>query len=424
MITIRASNEYPTTGDIVVYVVTVSNLDWREAHNVSANVTLPFGLIFDHYYLASGSYNPGNGTWTIGNMSYRNSTSLFLFCRVNNPGNTSFWVNVTGDDYDFHLWNNNDTVNITAGVGLDLNITITVDNNTPFTGDNITFTVTVENIGLTNAENVNVDINIPNGFINPRSNDLNFTGGSYYIGTLNSGDIRTFNFTVTILTKNNSTFTVSVGASKWDYNMSNNVANVTISPIGASDLIVTITSNNSHITIGENITYTIKVLNNGTVDVNNVIVFNNLPFSLTYSTSTPLYLPSSNMWIITNLSAGATETLNITINHTSSGIFNYTVNITGDTYELNPFNNLDNITIIVDEFSDLITYFEVSNLTVLDGGLLNLTITVYNNGSFNLFDVRVFTNLPCTNIYNDSGIFDTVGGIWNVGNLQALKTAP
>ena len=421
MITIKVSDEYPTTGDIIVYVVTVTNLDWRTAHNVAANVTIPTDLIFDHYYLASGTYNPGNGTWTIGNMSYRNSTSLFLFVRVNSPGNTSFWVNVTGDDYDFHIWNNNDTVNITAGVGLDLNITIAVDNSTPYTGDNITFLVSVENIGLTSADNVNVDINIPNGFINPRSDDLNFTGASYYVGTLNSGATKTFNFTVTVLTKNNSTFTVGVGASKWDYNVSNNVANVTISPVGASDLIVTITSNVSHIRVGENITYTVKVLNNGTVDVDNVVVFNNLPSSIVYSASTPFYIPGSGMWIITNLSAGASETLNITITHTSAGVFNYTANCTGDIIDTNPSNNLDNITIIVDEYTDLVTFFTVDNLTVIDGGLLNFTITVFNNGSFNLSDVKVRTNLPCTNIYNSTGIFDTSLGVWNVGNLSSFE---
>ena len=421
MITIKSNTVSTTVGDIVVYVITVTNLDWREAHNVTVNVTIPSNLIFDHMYLASGNYNPGNGTWTIGNLSYRNSTSLFLFTRAVSPGPTEFWVNVTGDDYDFHIWNNNDTVNITASVGLDLNITITVDNSTPFTGDNITFTVTVENIGLTTAENVNVNINIPDGFINPRSNDLNFTGGSYYVGSLSSGQTKTFKFTVTVLTKDNSTFTVNLDASKWDYNASNNVANLTVSPIGASDLIVTITSNNSHITVGENITYMITVFNNGTVDVDNVVVFNNLPFSLAYSTSTPLYLPSSNMWIITNLSAGASETLNITINHTSSGIFNYTVNITGDIYEINPTNNVNNITTTVDEYTDLITYFTVDNNTILDGGLLNFIITVYNNGSFNLTNVKVFTNLPSTNIYNDSGIFDTVGGIWIVGNLSSFE---
>ena len=421
MITIKSSTLSATTGDIVVYVITVTNLDWRTAHNVTANVTIPPGLSFDHMYLASGNYNPLNGTWTIGNMSYRNSTSLFLFTRATSPGPVEFWVNVTGDDYDFHTWNNNNTVNVTIGPGLDLNITITVDNSTPFTGDNITFTVMVENIGLVNADNVNVDINIPIGFINPRSTDLNFTMGSYYIGNLNSGQVKVFNFTVTVLTKENSTFNVGVGASKWDYNMSNNVANVTVSPIGASDLIVTITSNNSHINIGENVTYTITILNNGTVDVDNIIVFNNLPFSITYATSTPLYLPSSGMWLITNLSAGASETLNITINHTSSGIFNYTVNITGDIIDTNPTNNLDNITITVDEYTDLITYFTVNNNTIIDEGLLNFTITVYNNGSFKLSNVKVYTNLPDTGIYNASGIFDTVNGIWNIGNLTSFE---
>ena len=421
MITIKSSTLSATTGDIVVYVITVTNLDWRTAHNVTANVTIPSSLGFDHMYLSSGNYNPLNGTWTIGNMSYRNSTSLFLFTRSLAPGEVEFWVNVTGDDYDFHTWNNNDTANITVGPGLDLNITITIDNSTPFTGDNITFTVMVENIGLVNADNVNVDINIPNGFINPFSSDLNFTGGSYYIGSLSSGQVKIFNFTVTVLTKNNGTFSASVSTSKWDYNMSNNVANVTVSPISASDLIVTITSNNSHINIGENVTYTITILNNGTVDVDNVIVFNNLPFSITYATSTPLYLPSLGMWVITNLSAGASETLNITINHTSSGIFNYTANITGDIIDTNPTNNLDNITITVDEYTDLVTYFTVNNNTIIDEGLLNFTITVYNNGSFNLTNVKVSTNLPSTGIYNASGIFDTVNGIWDIGNLTSFE---
>ena len=419
MITIKVSNDHPVTGDIVVYVVTVSNLDWRMAHNVTANVTLHGNLTFDHYYLASGYYNPFNGTWTIGNLSFRNSTSLFLFARVNSPGVTDFWVNVTGDDYDFHLENNNDTAVINTTLGLDLNITISTVNNTPYTGDNVTFTVTVENIGLLNATGVNVDINIPLGFINPISSDLNFTGSSWYIGDLNIGEIKILNFTVMPVSTNNLTILTSVGASRYDFNSSNNFANITVSPVVAGDLEINITSNNSHPMVGENVTYTITVLNKGIINVDNVIVFNNLPYSLAYSTSTPIYNPSLKMWSISSLAPNTIETLNITINHTNTGIFNYTVNITGNLIDLNTTNNIDNITTVVDDFNDLYVEFKVSNNTVLDNNFLNFTITVYNNGSFNNTDVIVYTNLPNTEIYNCSELFDTNLGIWKVGNLSA-----
>ena len=419
MITIKASNQHPATGDIVVYVITVTNLDWRTAHNVTANITIPDNLTFDHYYLASGSYNVSNGTWTIGNLSFRNSTSLFLFARVNSHGETNFWVNVTGDDYDFHLENNNDTCLINTTLGLDLNITINTLNTTPYTGDNLTFTVNVENNGLINASGVSVDINIPSGFINPTSDDLNFTGSSWYIGNLNIGEVKTLNFTVIPITNTNLTILTSVSANRYDYNSSNNFANITVSPLVAGDLEVNITSNNSHPMVGENVTYTITVLNKGMTNANNVIIFNNLPYSLAYSTSTPIYSPSLKMWSITSLAPNTIETLNITINHTNTGIFNYTVNITGNLIDLNTTNNIDNITTTVDDYNDLYVEFTVSNNTILDNNLLNFTITVYNNGSFNNTNVIVYTNLPNTDIYNCTGVFDTNIGIWEVGNLQA-----
>ena len=421
MITIKSNTNSVPTGDIVVYTITVSNLDWRTAHNVTANVTIPTGLSLHHYYLASGEYNSSNGTWTIGNLSYRNSTTLFLFCTVDTVGDIEFWVNVSGDDYDFHLWNNNDTVNITGTMGLDLNITINVDNSTPYTGDNITFTVTVENIGLVDALGTVVDISIPDGFVNPRSSDLNFTGSSYYIGNLSIGNTRTFNFTVTPILLGNGTFNFSVGANRVDYNLSNNFANVTVSPIGATDLQVNITSNNITIMANEIIVYTITVFNNGTVDADNVMVYNNLPYSTVYATSIPTYYPISGLWIITNLSAGATETLNITINHTLSGIFNYTVNITGDIIDINPTNNLDNITVTVSDYPDLIAYFTVNSTNTLDDNFLNFTITVFNNGTLNYTNVKVYTNLPSTNTYIDSALFDTNLGIWDVGNLTSYE---
>ena len=421
MITIKTNTLSLLTGDIVVYVITVSNLDWHTAHNITANVTIPNGLSFHHYYKASGNYNPSNGTWTIGDLSYRNSTSLFLYCTVDTVGDIEFWVNVSGDDYDFHTWNNNDTVNITGTLGLDLNITIFVDNSTPYTGDNITFTVIVENIGLANAEGVSVDISIPDGFVNPRSSDLNFTGSSYYIGKLSAGGIKEFNFTVTPILLVNGTFNVSVGANRVDYNLSNNFANLTVYPIAATDLIVTITSNNSNPRIDENVIYTITVYNNGTVDADNVMVYNNLPYSTVYAISTLLYNPITKLWIITNLSAGASETLNITINHTTIGIFNYTVNITGDIIDTKTINNLDNITTIVSNYNDLITYFTVTNNTILVDDLLNLTITVHNNGTFNNTNVIVYTDLPHTTYYNGSQIFDTNLGIWYVGDLKGFE---
>ena len=421
MITIKTNKISTTTGDIVVYVITVTNLDWRTAHNVTANVTIPSGLIFDHMYLASGSYNPSNGTWTIGNMSYRNSTTLFLFTRTTSPGSVEFWVNVTGDDYDFHIENNNNTVNITVGPGLDLNITILADNNTPYTGDNATFTVIVENIGLIDARDVYVDFNIPSGFINPSSLDLNFTGTGWFVGNLTVGSIKTLNFTLIPVSTSNLTINVTVGSNRLDYNISNNFANVTVSPIAATDLTVTITSNNSNPKVNENVTYTITITNNGLIDADNVLVYNNLPFSLTYDTSTPTYSPISKLWLISNLTKGATETLNITINHTTPGIYNYTVNITSSTIETNISNNLDNITITVMDDNDLITIFTVNNNTILDEDILNFTITVYNNGTYNNTNVKVYTNLPSTNTYTDYGFFDSNLGIWEVGNLTAYE---
>ena len=421
MITIKTNTISTITGDIVVYVITVSNLDWRTAHNVTANVTIPSNLIFDHMYLASGNYNPGNGTWTIGNLSYRNSTSLFLFTRAVGPGPTEFWVNVSGDDYDFHLWNNNDTVNIMINPGLDLNITIIVDNSTPYTGSNVTFKVIVENIGLINAENVFVDLNIPSGFINPSSGDLNFTGASWFVGNLNVGSVKTLNFTLVPASIGNLTLNVSVDSNRLDYNLSNNFANITVSPIAATDLSINITCNNSNPMVNEIVTYTITIKNNGLIDANNVLVYNNLPFSLAYATSTPTYSPISRLWLITNLTAGTSETLNITINHTLEGIYNYTANITCDAIETDTTNNIDNITITINNYNDLITIFEVNTNTILDEDILNFTITVYNNGTYNNTNVKVYTNLPNTNTYTDYGFFDTNLGIWNVGNLTSYE---
>ena len=91
---------------------------------------------------------------------------------------------------------------ITYG-GIDLSVTIEVDNESPVVGETVTFTVTVSNAGPSDALNVDLASYIPNGFGNIMDIDGGgiFSGDSiiWEISTLVNGADSVFTFTAVVL---------------------------------------------------------------------------------------------------------------------------------------------------------------------------------------------------------------------------------
>ncbi|WP_161794112.1 gliding motility-associated C-terminal domain-containing protein, partial [Flavobacterium sp. 316] len=111
-----------------------------------------------------------------------------------------------------------------------------------------------------------------------------------------------------------------------------------------SDLTITKVANVSQIAVGETIVFTITVSNNGTSDIQNIEVLEDLPSGYNYVSNTTTigtYDSSTNLWLISQLLAGQSATLQITVTINASGNFTNTATIlNSDPVDSNPDNNV------------------------------------------------------------------------------------
>ncbi|MFA5888968.1 MAG: putative Ig domain-containing protein, partial [Candidatus Paceibacterota bacterium] len=78
VVTKTANKTSVNSGDSLTYTITVSNNGPDNATAVTAVDTFPSGLNFVSAAPTLGSYNPGNGMWTINNLNNASSTTLVI----------------------------------------------------------------------------------------------------------------------------------------------------------------------------------------------------------------------------------------------------------------------------------------------------------------------------------------------------------
>ena len=119
----------------------------------------------------------------------------------------------------------------------------------------------------------------------------------------------------------------------------------------SSDLSIEKIVSDSNPVIGDNITYMLKLRNNGPNDAGDIIAIDNLPSGVVYVSSNPsqgTYDYQSGRWNIGSLSNGRTATLTITVKVNQGGTITNTASIVGyDISDTNLRNNRSSADIIV-----------------------------------------------------------------------------
>jgi uncharacterized repeat protein (TIGR01451 family) len=134
----------------------------------------------------------------------------------------------------------------------------TVNNTNPNYLENITWTINVKNLGPDNATNVKVTELLPDGltYIKHTTNNgtYNSTTGLWNIGNVNVDETATL-IIITQVTKDSHNIinTVNVTSTEKDWNMTNNVYNLTIVP-NSTDLSIKKELSNANPYIGDTIT--------------------------------------------------------------------------------------------------------------------------------------------------------------------------
>src|SRR5262249_34848960 len=157
---------------------------------------------------------------------------------------------------------------------------------TPNVGDTITFTVTLTNNGPDNATGVSVSDKLPVGlaFVSatPSQGIYNSGTGVWTVGTVTTISVQTLQIQARVASPNAQTNTASISQSdQLDPNNTNDSASATETPRQA-DLALAKTVNNATPNVGDPVTFTVTLTDNGPNAATNVTVQDLLPAGLTF----------------------------------------------------------------------------------------------------------------------------------------------
>ena len=326
-------NEIPNFGDNVTYTVTVTNDGIGDANNVVITDVLDKGLKFL------------NAT---GNFTYDEKTGTITWTVDLAKGETkTFNVNVTVLGYGV-LPNTVAAGNKTAVRNITVPEIITVkevNSSDIHIGDEITYTITVSNSGKINATNVVIRDILPEGlkFINASNGGVYdpVTGIITWILNITANSTVDLTADVCVNKSGNITNTVNVG---------NKTSNCTIESGDIVDLEIHIVADKSEIYVGDNIVYTVTVINNGPSDAINTIANILIPNALSilsYNATKGTFDITSGNWSIGNLTNGEKVVLTFVAKALNEGNSTVYVNVTSETFEVILENNYDNVTVKV-----------------------------------------------------------------------------
>jgi uncharacterized repeat protein (TIGR01451 family) len=191
-----------------------------------------------------------------------------------------------------------------------------------------------------------------------------------------------------------------------------------------ADLSVSKIVNSPAPTVGDTITYTITVVNNGPDPASNVIVndaFSGAAVSIVSVTS------SQGGCTAFPCTLGAipfpgSATITIVVTTNASGSVINDASLTSITFDPNGANNAATLSIPVSPppSADLMASKTVSNTSPNEGTVIIYSITVTNNGPNNATGVQITDVLPIGVTYQSDdggGAYNSGGGVWTVGNL-------
>ncbi len=329
------------------------------------------------------------------------------------------------------VWSNHAFTTVVCDT--DLAVSKSASTLTPVVGSNVTFTVTALNNGPGVAPNVRVNDLLPAGLTyssaTPSVGTYNQNTGVWTIGTLNSGASATLQVVAVASVAGARTNTATITGDVTDTNAANNSASVTVTAAAqTADLVVTKTASANTVTVGNNVTFTIQVANNGPSASQNVRINDLLPAGLTFQSATPsvgTYNQTTGLWTIGTLNNGASATMTVVATATTVGTVTNTATASSDTTDPNTANSTASVNVTINaaaQTADLVVTKTSSANTVTVGSNVTFTIQVVNSGPSVSQNVRITDVLPAGLTFQSAtpsvGTYNQTTGLWTIGTLN------
>ena len=453
------NNQQPNIGDQITFTITLNNSGPNGATNIMVRDQVPLGTTFVSANPSQGTYNPATGIWSLTGLAAGGTAVLQLTVTVNTASaltNTAELIAVDQFDPDSTPGNGagngeDDQASAATQQGVaDLRLAKSSSNGAPNVGANVTFTLTVSNTGPNTATNVEVTDQLPFGLTfvsaNPSQGNYNSVNGAWTVGSIPSGQSRTLQITATVTQAGAITNTAEVSASdQSDPNSTpnngvageNDQASTTVTGQQA-DLSLAKAVSNPQPNIGQNITFTITVSNNGPSTATGVQVRDQVPAGTTFVSATPsrgTYDQNTGIWNVGSIGPDINATLQLVVTVNIAGAVTNTAQITAAD-QPDPDSTPDNNDPNEDDQTSVSTQQGVADLSLTKvasttspnvGDNISFTVSVFNGGPNTATNVQVLDQLPgglaFVNAIPSQGTYDPISGIWNIGSLPAGTTA-
>lgn len=278
----------------------------------------------------------------------------------------------------------------------DLSVSLTGAPNPVLVGSDLTYTLIASNRGPSRATNVTITDAIPAGaaFVSATPSQGTFTvsGG---VVTANLGDLRPGeNATLLIVVRPTAEGTLSdtatIRSDQADPETRDNTAtiNTTVNPAVPADLAVTTLASEPQVAVGEELTYTLVVANNGPSNLaRGVVLTNTLPSGAAFVSAVPsqggVAVADGTLTAeLGDLARGGNATVRITVRPTSPGRLTNTATVRGGQADPDALNNTSTLETPV--VPPTAAELAISTVALPDpanvGRPLTYTITVTNNG--------------------------------------------
>ena len=421
-------------GNNITYTITVSNLGTAGAQNVKVTDVLPAGTVF---VSASngGVHSNGTVTWTIANLPIGEQEDLTLV--VNAAANLTDGTvlsNIASAVSPAEPTNVTDsspsivTVEVIAPV---LNITKLPGAFTANAGENITYTITVRNTGNAPANNLIVTDPLPaNTTFVSADNGGTFATGliSWALGTLEAGNSINLILVVKVDpstpvgTRIKNIATANSPGNLAGPVLSSNNPNLEVVIQNLSTLVISKAADRPTIRSGQNIIYTISVINNGPSDALGVVVNDALPAGTTFVSATNggVFANGNMSWLVGTIKSGEQVSLQVTV--TSSAALTDGTVISNVATAVSPSDPAGIKTsppslVTIDNSSPILEITKTPNATTITAGEeIVYTIIVSNSGNAPATNVTVTDQLPAGTTFVATGN----GGTHSAGTVTWL----
>jgi uncharacterized repeat protein (TIGR01451 family) len=401
-------------GDDLMYTMTVSNLGPQGASNVIASLPMASGLDFVSASSAVGSVSvvAGQAVASLGNLASGAQDVVTIVVQATAAGSVTETASVTSDSLDPDLANNTSAPVTTAvAPASDLEVQIAADTTVAATGMPFDYTVTATNNGPSDDTAVVLSDSLPAGvtFVSATTDSgaiPTLANGvvTVQLAILPAGSTATLTIAVNPTAQPGATLvdTATVQGAQDDPDLDNNSDSLSLPVRGLSDLSVVATVQPGSGYVGQPVTYSIAVTNNGPLDEPDAVLSSALAAGLVVdsTSSTAGADPPVSQGIMTAdlgpLLSGQTDivTLVVTPGQPNVGMLTTGFSVQGQDYDPDPSNNAVSVSLPIAPSCDLGVAIAPGNVAAVSQVDWAYTVQVTNAGPSPATGVAATIPLP------------------------------